>query len=64
VLRDGGLKRFVNVLQAVRENVAKANQRRQADAPEFQIADELFEIDGAARILRRVNLDRGRCHRL
>ena len=57
MLRDGGLKRVVNVLQAVREDVAKANQRRQTDAPEFQVADELFEIDGALRILRRVDLD-------
>jgi hypothetical protein len=57
VLRDGGLKRVVNVLQTVRENVAKANQRRQTDAPEFQVADELLEIDGAERILRRMDLD-------
>ncbi len=57
VLGDGGLKRLVDVLQAMPQDVPKPHERRQADAPELQVIDQLLQVDRALRLLRRVNLD-------
>ena len=57
VLGDGRLKGVVNVLQPVLQDVAEANQRRQADAAKLEMIDQLLQIDRPARLLRRMDLD-------
>ena len=49
VLGDRALKRFVDVLQPMLQDVAEADQRRQADAAQLQVIDQLLEVDRAAR---------------
>ncbi len=57
VLRDCRLKCGVDVLQAMLQDVAKAHQRRQVDAAQLQMVDQLLQVDRSGRILGGVNLD-------
>jgi len=57
VLRDGALKRGVNVAEAMLEDVGEANEDGKADAAQLEPVDQLLEIDRARRLLRRMNLD-------
>ena len=41
----------------MREDVAKPDQRRQADATALQIVDQLLQVDRPARVLGRMDLD-------
>jgi hypothetical protein len=57
VLRDRVLERLVNILEAVLQDVAEAEERGQADAAKLQIVHELLQIDRPVRVLGRVNPD-------
>ena len=57
VLGDGALEGFVDVLEPMLQDVAEADERRQADAAQLQVIDQLLEIDRPARLLGRVDLD-------
>ncbi len=57
MLRDGRLKGLVDVLQPVLEDVAESHERRQADAAQLQMVDQLLQIDRAVRLFRRVDFD-------
>ena len=57
MLGDGALEGFIDFLQPVLQDVPKPDERRQTDAAELQIVDQLFEIDRAAGVLGRVNPD-------
>ena len=57
VLRDGRLKRAVNVGEPLPEDVAKPDQDRQADAAQLQVIDELLQVDRALGILGGVDAD-------
>ena len=48
---DGGLKSPVQFAQAVLQNAGETHQHRQRDAAQHQGIDQLFQIDGALRIL-------------
>src|SRR3712207_7087227 len=52
------LKRRMDVAESVAEDIGEADENRKADAAELKTIDELFEVDGLRRILRRVHLDR------
>src|ERR1700691_2913767 len=39
------------------QDAAEPNQRRQADAAQLQVIDQLLEIDRPVGVFRRVNLD-------
>jgi hypothetical protein len=55
VLGNGALKGFVNVLEAMPEDVAEANERREVDAAQLKVIDELLQVDGASRLLGRMD---------
>ena len=55
VLGDGGLERVVDFAQPVLEDVGEADQDREVDAAQHQRVDQFLEIDGAGRILLRVD---------
>ena len=57
VLGDGGLEGLVDVLQAVPQDVAEPHERRQADAAQLQVIDELLQIDRPIGLFRRMDLD-------
>ncbi len=57
MLRDGRLKRLVDVLQAMPQDVSKPHERRQADASQLQVIDQLLQVDRPVGLLCRVNLD-------
>ena len=57
VLGDGRLKRVVNVLQPVLQDVAEPNQRRKADAAKLEVIDQLLQIDRPVGFLRRMDFD-------
>ena len=44
-------------LQPVAEDVAEPHERREADAPQLKMIDELLQIDRPVDLFRRVNLD-------
>ena len=52
MLGDRSLERLVNVLETMLQDVAKADERRKADAAQLQVIDQLLEVDRAARVLR------------
>ncbi len=54
MLVDGRLESVVDVAEPVAQDVAEANQDRQADAAQLQVIDELFEVDGPTRLLGRM----------
>ena len=56
VLGDRALEGLVDVLQPMLQDVAKPDERRQADAAPLQVVDQLLEVDRAARVLGRVDL--------
>jgi exosortase len=56
VLRDGVLERLMHLAQAVLQDFAETDQDRQRDAPELEIVHQFLEVDGAADILLRVDL--------
>ena len=60
VLGDGGLKGGVDLAEPMLEDVGEADEDRQADAAELQAIDQLLQVDGARRILGRMDLRRGR----
>ena len=55
VLVDGGLKRRMDLAQAVVEDVGEADQNGQVDAAKHQRIDQLFQVDGPRRVFFRVN---------
>ena len=56
-MRDGRLKRRVNVLEAVLENIGEAKQDGCAQAAMLEAIDQPFEIDAARRVARGMNLE-------
>ena len=57
MLADGGLERAVDVGEPLPEDVAEADEDRQADAAQLQVIDQLLQVDPALGILRRVDAD-------
>ena len=55
VLGDRRLEGVVDLADPVAEDVGEADQDRQLDAAELQVVDQLLQVDGAGRILRRVD---------
>ena len=48
VLGDRGLEGVVDVADAVPQDVAEADEHRQADAAQLQVVDQLLQIDRRA----------------
>ena len=46
VLADGGLEGFVDLADAMAEDVGEAKQDRQLDAALLQLIDQLLQVDG------------------
>jgi hypothetical protein len=57
VLRDGRLKRFVNVFESMAQDVTKSHQRRKPDATQLQMIDQLLQVDRSIDFLCRMNFD-------
>jgi hypothetical protein len=57
VLRNGCAKRVVDVGNAMLQDVAKPDEHREPDPPEHQVIGKLLEVDGAGRILGRMDED-------
>src|SRR4029079_17676962 len=57
MLGDGGLEGLMDVLQPVRQDVAKPDECWQADATTLQVVYELLEIDRTIGILGWVDFD-------
>jgi hypothetical protein len=57
VLGDCRVKRRVNVAEPVFEDVGEADENGEADAAKLKAIDQLFEVDGPGRVLRRMYLD-------
>ena len=57
VLADRRLERAVDVGQPLAEDVAKANENRQANPAQLQVVNELLQVDPALGILGRVDAD-------
>ena len=55
VLGDRGLEGVVDVADAVAEDVAEPDEHRQLDAAQQQVVGELLQVDGARRVLGRVD---------
>ena len=55
VLRDGALKRGVNLAEAVFQDVGEAEQDRRAQAAKLEPIDQALEVDAARRILGRMD---------
>ena len=57
VLGDRRLEGVVDVGDAVPEDVAEPDQHRQVDPAQHQVIDELLQVDGAGRVLGRMDQD-------
>ena len=57
VLRDGSLKRVVDVTEPMPEDVAEPDEHRQIDAACLQVVGELLQVDRLRRVLRRMHED-------
>ncbi len=55
VLADGEIECLVHLLQAMLQNVGKADQNRQRYSPPFEGVDELLQVNGSVRFLCGVN---------
>ena len=51
------LVRFRDILRHRLQDVSKPYQRRQVDAPQLQMIDQLLQVDRAVNLFRRVDLD-------
>ena len=57
VFGDRGLKRGMNLAEPVLKNVGEADQDGQRNTAQNQRVDQFLEVNGARRILLRMNAD-------